>query len=100
MDRSCCNVSKVALSFSKWNLSHFEGVTTHCQTLETWIGLNVTRYHNLNALLQALQHALPYIFSEIFLVLGYLQRVATLTIIFFKIYINIYLFYKFGGNSW
>ena len=93
MDRSCCNVSKVALSFSKWNLSHFEGVTTHCQTLETWIGLNVTRYHNLNALLQALQHVLPYIFSEIFLVLGYLQRVATRYRQFFEknIYIHIYI---------
>ena len=44
------------------------------QTLETWIGYNVMRYHNLNTLPHALPHTLPYIFSEIFLVLGYLQR--------------------------
>ena len=34
----------------------FEHVTTHYQTLETWIGHNATRYHNFNAL--------PYIFSQ------------------------------------
>ena len=27
----------------------FEGVTTHYQTLQTWIGHNATCYHNLNA---------------------------------------------------
>ena len=41
------------------------------QTLQTWVGQNATRNHNLNAL----PHALPYIFSEFCLVLGYLQRV-------------------------
>ena len=63
------------------NFSHFERVTTHYQILKIWIGLNVTRYHNLNALPHALLHALPYIFYKICLVLGYLQRV---NIIFLK----------------
>ena len=93
MDRSYCNDWKVAISFSKCNLSHFEGVTTHHQTLQTWIGLNLTRYRNLNALLQALLHALLYVFSEIFLVLSYLQRVATRYHHFLKIYILIYIFF-------
>ena len=34
----------------------FERVTTHNQTLWTWIGHNAMRYHNF--------HALPYIFSQ------------------------------------
>ena len=34
----------------------FERVTTHYQTLQTWIGHDATRYHNFNAL--------PYIFSK------------------------------------
>ena len=93
MDRSCCNDWKVAISFSKCNLSHFEGVTTHYQTRQTWIGLNLTRYRNLNALLQALLHVLLYVFSEIFLVLSYLQRVATRYHHFLKIYILIYIFF-------
>ena len=38
----------------------FERVTPHYQTLQTWIGHDATHYHNLNALL----HALPYIFSQ------------------------------------
>ena len=38
----------------------FKRVTTHFQTLQTWIDHNPTRYHNLNAL----PHALPYIFSQ------------------------------------
>ena len=42
----------------------FEHVTTHCQTLQTWIGHDATHYHNFNALPQALPHALPYIFSQ------------------------------------
>ena len=42
----------------------FEHVTTHYQTLQTWIGHDATRYHNLNALPHALPHALPYIFSQ------------------------------------
>ena len=51
------------------------------QTLQTWIGHNATRYHNLNALPHVLPYPLPYSLSEICQVLGYLQRV---TIIFFK----------------
>ena len=65
------------------------------QTLKTWIGQNATCYHNLNAL----PHVLPYIFSEIFLVLGYLQRVTTCYRYFFK-KILIYIFYKFDSNAW
>ena len=38
----------------------FERVSTHYQTLQTWIGHNATRYHNLSALV----HALLYIFSQ------------------------------------
>ena len=38
----------------------FERVTTHYQTLQTWIGHDVTRHHNFNAL----THALPYICSQ------------------------------------
>ena len=38
----------------------FERVTTHDQTLQTWIGHNLMGYSNLNAL----PHALPYIFSK------------------------------------
>ena len=56
---------------------------THCHTFHlsvAWFG--VTRYHNLNAL----PHVLPYIFSEIFLVLGYLQRVTTRFHQIYKIY--------------
>ena len=77
MNRPCCHVLKTTISFSKRNLSHFERVTTHYQTLQTLLGLNVTRYHKLNALPQALPHVVPYIFFEICLVLGYLQRVTT-----------------------
>ena len=49
-------------------------------------------YHSLNALPHALPHALLYIFSEICLVLDYLQRVTTRYHQFIKIYINIYFF--------
>ena len=62
----------------------FELVTTHYQTLRTWISLNVTHYHNLITLLHALPHTLPYIFSEICVVLGYWQRVTTRYRYFFK----------------
>ena len=51
----------------------FEHLATHYQTLETRIGHNATRYPNLNVL----PHELPYIFSEICLVLGNLQWVTT-----------------------
>ena len=46
---------------------------TNFQTPQTWLGHNVTRYHDLNAL----SYALPYIFSEICLILGYLQCATT-----------------------
>ena len=42
----------------------FEHVTTHYQTLQTWIDHDATRYHNFNAIPHALPHALPYIFSQ------------------------------------
>ena len=65
----------------------FEHVTTHYQTLQTWIGHDATRYHNFNVLL----HALPYIFSKFSMVWGYLQRVTTrYHQIYKKIYINIF----------
>ena len=38
----------------------FGHVTTHYQTLQTWIDYNATCCHNFNAL----PHPLPYIFSE------------------------------------
>ena len=41
-----------------------EGVTTHYQTLQTWIGHNTTRFHNLNIL------PLLYIFSHFSMVWG------------------------------
>ena len=46
------------------------------------------RYHYLNAL----PHALPYIISEIFLHLGYLQRVTTCYRHFFFLNVNIHFF--------
>ena len=39
-------------------------VTTHNQTLQTWIGHNAMCYHNFNASPHALPHALPYILSQ------------------------------------
>ena len=47
------------------------------------------RYHDLNALPHALPQALPYIVSEICLILGYLQRV---TVNIFKKMVYIYFF--------
>ena len=38
----------------------FERVTKHYQTLQTWIGYDATRYHNLNVS----PHALPCISSQ------------------------------------
>ena len=43
------------------------------QTLQTWLGHNVTCYHNMNMLL----HALLYIFCEICMILSYLLQVTT-----------------------
>ena len=69
----CLQSLKSCHTFINLNYGLAERVTTHYQTLKTWIGLNVTRYHNLSAL----PHALPYIFSDICLVLGYWLRVTT-----------------------
>ena len=49
---------KFAISFSNLNFSKFEHVTTHYQTPQACIGLNVACYHNLNALPHTLSHAL------------------------------------------
>ena len=96
----------------------FGHVTTHYQTLKTWIGHDVTHYHNFNALphslpqvlhtfspsltrrghnakpyhnFNVLLHVLPYIFSKFSMVWGYLQRVTTRYYqIFIKMYINIF----------
>ena len=64
-----CRVRKVAISLRNLNFSHIEHFITYYQ--------HITRYHNLNALSHALPHTLPYIFSEICLVLSYLQRFTT-----------------------
>ena len=53
----------------------FERVSTHYQTLKTWIGHNATCYHNFSALPHALPHGLPHILLYFFLVWGYLQCV-------------------------
>ena len=79
---------KIAISFSNLNFIHVERVTTHYHTLQTWIGHNAIRYHNLNSL----PHALPYVLSDICLVLDYLQRVTTRYHHFLKKTINIYFF--------
>ena len=47
------------------------------QTLQTWIGHNLTYYHNLNVLPHKLPRALFYNFSNICVVLRYLKRVTT-----------------------
>ena len=99
MNRLSCHVWKFVISFSNLNLVIFELFTTHYQTLQTRIGLNVTRYHSLIMLLHALQHTLPYIFSEICVVLGNWKRVTTRYRYFFKKDIDIF-FYKFDGNGW
>ena len=46
----------ILFPLTKFILFIFERVTTHYQTLQTWIGHNATRYHNFNPLL--------YIFSQ------------------------------------
>ena len=69
------------------------------QTLQTWTGHNATPCHNLNALPHVLLHVLPYILSEICLVLGYLQLIFVTVNLFKKILIYIF-FYKFDGNVW
>ena len=74
----------------------FEHLATHYQTLETWICHNATRCPKLNAL----PHALPYIFSEICLVLGNLQRVTTCYRQIYKKYIYTIFLKKIDSNAW
>ena len=74
----------------------FERVTTHYWTLQTWIGYNVTHYHNFSAL----PHALPYNFSQSSIVWGYLQRItSSYRQIYKKMYINIFFLKKINGNA-
>ena len=40
---------EVSITVSNLNFSQIERVTTHYQTLQTWIDHKATRYHNLNA---------------------------------------------------
>ena len=56
------------------------------QTLQTWIGHNLTYYHNLNVLPHKLPPALLYNFSDICVVLRYLKRATTRYCHFFNIY--------------
>ena len=76
-----------------------EHLATHYQTLQIWIGHNATRYPNLNGL----PHALPYLFPEICLDFGNLQRFPRITVKFIiYIYIYIYIYYlkkKIDGNA-
>ena len=65
------------------------------QTLQTSIDHNAKRYHNLNAM----PHALPYIFSEIWLVLGNLQQFTVRYRQLFLKDINIFL-KKFDNSAW
>ena len=94
----CLQSLKVAMWFSNLNFSQIERVTTHYQTIQTWIGHNVMRYHNFISLPYALPHALLHIFSWSSMVWGYLQRVTTrYRQIDKKIYY--YYFKNIDGNS-
>ena len=73
----------------------FEHVTTHYQTLETWIGHNAMRFYNFKMLL----NGLPYIYSQFSIIWGYLQYVTTHYGQIYKK--NILLFFKKNdGNAW
>ena len=48
------------ISITIWHYLHQDAEKTWI----TWIDHDVTRYHNLNALPHALQHAFPYILSQ------------------------------------
>ena len=85
MNRSFRHVWKVAISFRNLNFNHIQRVTTHFQTFQTWISLSITHYHSLNTLQHVLRHSLPYIFLEIRVVLGYLQRVTMRYSHFFQV---------------
>ena len=66
-------------TFNMTELSLLKDKTTF-QILQTWIGQNTTRHHNLNVLL----HTLTYIFSKFTMVWGYLQCVTYVTVNFTK----------------
>ena len=54
----------ILLPPTKAILIMFEGITTHYQTLHTFIGYNVMRYHSLDVSPHALPLALSYIFPR------------------------------------
>ena len=56
----------ILLPLTKATAIMFERVTTYYQTLQTLSGHKATHYHNLNAL----PHALPYIFTQFSMVWG------------------------------
>ena len=62
------------------------------QTLQTWIGYNATCCNKLKTLPHALPHALTYIFSEVYVVLGYVQRITMPYHHHFFLNIKIYFF--------
>ena len=68
-----------------------ERVTTHYQTLKTWIDHIATRYHNFTALPHALLHALPYIFSQFSMALGFLQCVTIKSMHYHRRYLTYFL---------
>ena len=57
----------IVFSLTKAIPIKFEPVTTHYETLKTWVGYNAKCYDNFSAL----PHALPYIFSQFSLVWDY-----------------------------
>ena len=56
----------------------FEHVTTHYQTLETWIDHNATRYHNFNLL--------PYAFHTFYLSLAWFWAISNACDLIFDIF--------------
>ena len=64
------------------------------ETPQTQSFHNTMRYHELNSLPHALPHRLPYAFSDIYLILSYLQWV---TMRYRQLFLknSIYIFYKF-----
>ena len=68
----------------------FERVTTHYWTLQTWIGYNVTHYHNFSAL----PHALPYNFSQSSIVWDICNALPRVTVKFIKKCILIFFLKK------
>ena len=54
----------ILLPLTKAILIMFEGITTHYQTLHTFIDYNVMRYHSLDVSPHVLLLALSYIFPR------------------------------------